>query len=65
MVTISRTNIKKLKRRTVLRSGIEVLIKDVENNINDYGDSDIGNKSNIFARVASTRDLITGKLEKV
>ena len=65
MVTISRTNIKKLKRRTVLRSGIKVLIKDVENNINDYGDSDIGNKLNIFARVASTRDLITGKLEKV
>ena len=40
-------------------------MKDVENCINDYSDSDIENKFNIFARVVSIRDLITEKFEKV
>lgn len=55
----------KIETKECLRRGMEELMKDVENYINDYGDSDIENKFNIFARVLSTRDLITEKFEKV
>lgn len=43
MAKISRTNITKLKRRTVLRKDIKELIKNVEKHINGYGDRDTEN----------------------